>query len=81
VTTGRLTSLFLASSRKEASSLYGPYLAYFFFHMSQNSLTVPGPCPGVMPSAYSKSTIADDFCRECFSPVKMRYEAPAFSKS
>ena len=45
VTTGRLTSLFLASSRKEASSLYGPSLAYFSSHMLQNNLTVPGPCP------------------------------------
>jgi len=46
VTTGRLTSLFLASSRKEASSLYGPSLAYFFFHMSQ--LNGSRPVSGVM---------------------------------
>jgi hypothetical protein len=28
-----------------------------------------------------KKPSLDDFCRECFSLVKMRYEAPAFSKS
>ena len=54
---------------------------HFFFHTYHKQLDHARPVYGAMPSTCSKGTLLDDFCREGFSLVKMRYEAPAFSKS
>lgn len=74
-------SLSIGVLRKDLRQRRGTTVYYSFFHMSQNNMTAPARVRRDAFDVLEKKPLLDDFCHECFSLVKMSYEAPAFSKS